>query len=135
MRRLLCVLVLLFGCAIREVKPTSLHPVSACAVSCPDGFSFRQQHMCRSGKRWFQDVRIINDHTTRGADGMPLTDVWITCSGQWKPDGSCTETTDFAKEDVLIGTCDSVIRGIVQSRSIEERGVHPGERDYAKPPN
>lgn len=79
------------------------------------------------GKRLFEDVRLIGEYITRGADGGLLTNDWIACVGQWRPNDGCTETEDLAKQDVEVGTCSTVIRGIIQSRSMQERGVYPGE--------
>lgn len=113
--------------------PTRTRPVSACYISCPSGYAFRKQHKCRGDRRWFLDVPLIGQHTTRGADGGILTDVWTGCTGAWKPNGECSEESDFAKEDVVLMRCDDYIRQYIKSGEIEY-GHDPGEQDRREKP-
>jgi hypothetical protein len=117
-----------FQCASRpRPSPTPRNPIAACVVSCPDGFSFRRQHLCRAGRRHFEEGRAIGENVTRGADGGILSAFWIFCIGQWKPDGTCTETADYPKEDVELQSCSSLIHSIDSSREPSERGRREGE--------
>lgn len=120
---------LLSSCASSSAPtPTPTHPLIGCEVSCPDGFSMRRQHLCRGGRRWFEDLpRIIGENVTRGADGAVTSALWIVCTGQWKPDGTCTQTEDVAKEDVELQSCSSLVQSIDASREPDQRGRHDGE--------
>lgn len=111
---------LLFQCASVAPKPSVKRPVNGCVVSCPFGFSFQRQHLCRGGTRQFTDVKVTERRTTRESDGTIKTDIYITNLG------------DFGVIDVILTVCEDVIRSIVLGRSIEQRGLHPGERDYTK---
>lgn len=116
------VAALFTGCASQALlKPTPQHPLNACYLSCPDGYSFRRQHMCKAGRRWFEDIQLIGENIVRGIDGAIVSAVWIT------------QTGDYDKQDVEIGRCQDVIRQIVDSRAIQERGQHPGEDQYGQP--
>lgn len=116
------VLVVLLRCASSQEwrkEPAPGNYLAGCHISCPGGFMFRPQHLCR-GPRWFEDV-LLKDHvTTRGADGGILSDVYVTNRG------------DFARQDVELGMCSTVITGIIARRGAEERGVHPGEDDHGR---
>lgn len=79
---------------VREIHPTKEHPVAACAVSCPYGFALRQQHKCRSDRRWFHDVLLTGEYTSRGVDGTISIDTWEAIDG------------DYDKRDIIIGTCE-----------------------------
>lgn len=105
---------MLIACASSApLQPSEKHSIAACVITCPDGFTtFRRQHMCRGGRRWFHDALIVA--------ATPLA--WIF------RDGSI-----YNKTDVEIGSCDSVIRGIIQSRDLNERGQHPGENPDGTP--
>lgn len=121
--------------------PTREHPLPMCRVSCPKRMGanrmlFQQQHLCSGGTRDFEDFIAIGESTVRGADGEILTAVWIgaekffdrgSTTPQWR------EIGDFPKSDVELGTCSSVIARIVQSRSTEQRGQHPGEDLFGNP--
>jgi hypothetical protein len=137
MRRILCAAfaALFVSCASAPIpRPTPTRPISMCHVSCPEsGFLFRAQHLCRGGKRWFEDFRAIGEFVTRSVDGTIDVARWIACIDGWKPDGSCARTADFEKADVIPRSCSEVIREIVQSRSVSERGAHPGEPDPLHP--
>ncbi len=125
-------LALALSCVTVSI-PTRDHPVPMCSLSCPDarsgdgGFMMRLQHIC-AGKRWYQDITVIGEHTVRGADGAILSTVWIAAepfyergetTRQWR------EIGDFPKIDVERGTCDSYIARICQSSG--NCAAHPGE--------
>lgn len=123
MPRVLAAIVaaLFFACAASAPVPTREKPALGCAISCKNGWLSRPQKLCR-GTRWFQDVVIVGEYVTRGADGSILQNLWVTKSG------------DFPKDEVEFGSCSSVISRIVQMREPESRGRHPGERFPWDPP-
>lgn len=122
MPRLLAAVVaaVFVSCASIPV-PTKDKPVIGCAISCKNGWLSKPQKICK-GNRRFQDVVIVGEYVTRGADGSILQNLWVTKSG------------DFPKDEVEFGSCSSVIARIVQAREPESRGRHPGERFPWDPP-
>lgn len=107
-------------CASSTPIPTKEHPLSACYISCPERTLIHQQHIC-VGKRWFQDILIIGQHTVRNEDGTMNMDLWITKAG------------DYPKQDVEFGTCTMVISGIVNLRDPSKRGQYEGEDPLGRP--
>jgi hypothetical protein len=95
-------------------------------VSCPGGYSIRIQHLCRGGARWFEDIRIIGEYVKRAIDGTIATAVWIARDSQGLEG-------NYDKQDVEIGSCSQVIDRIIAGRSVEQRGVHPGEDEQGRP--
>lgn len=111
----------LSNCASVEPHPTKERPLTACVISCPAGYARREQHICKSDRRWFHDIRVIGESSTRGADGMKLTDLWISQDG------------DYAKTDVVFGACSTVMRMAIAEREPGQRGQFPGEDDLGRP--
>jgi hypothetical protein len=127
-RVVIAVLALIcFGCVSTPLPtPTSQRPIAACSITCASGYSLRRQHLCRGGTRWFEDIRIIGEYVKRAIDGSIATAVWIARDSQGLEQ-------NYDKQDVEIGSCDSVIRRIVQGRDSSERGQHPGEDELGRP--
>lgn len=134
MQRAGVLLIIMLGCSTtrQEIHPTIESPISACHISAPGGWMFQPQHKAK-GKRLFEDIRLIGEYVVRGADGERLVNDWVVCVGQWRPDGYCSEHETIDKQDVEIGTCSTVIRNIIQSRAVEERGIVPGEDPIGNP--
>jgi hypothetical protein len=55
--------------------PTPERPIMACVISCPEGFTMRQQHLCRSARRWLLDVRLTGEDDR---PGDPSESRWFT---------------------------------------------------------
>ena len=129
MRRLVSAIAALVfsGCAAYIPHPTPQHPISGCSITCPTSqLMFSHQHICQGGRRWFTDIRITGRETIRGDDGTVIHDRWLTQLGD--------EKAAYDVEDVELTSCDSYIRSLVLGRSADQRGVHPGERDYGDKP-
>lgn len=108
--------------ATRErANPGATIRTPVCVISCPAGWMFRPQHVCRGGKRLFQDALAKDRQVRRGVDGTVLSDTWVTDNG------------DYAAMDVEKGSCSTVIARIISSRAIEDRGQHPGEDPQGNP--
>jgi len=58
--------------------PTPEHPSLMCLITCPNGVMFAQQHICKGGTRWFEDLVVTGEQTSRGVDGGILSDMWTT---------------------------------------------------------
>jgi hypothetical protein len=113
--------VLLTGCTGIVMQPTESSPAPVCRISCSSGrWLSRPQHIC-VGSTFFEDATATGRIVTRNVDGTVDTDVYTTRSG------------DFPTEDTVRGTCQSVIQMRVLSREPDQRGVHPGEVDPARP--
>lgn len=113
-------------CSCATATQTSAPQVKnrvGCVITCPGGYIMRRQHICRGDKRWFQEVVIRAEHITRGSDGGILSDTYETTQG------------DYAKEDVELGTCSSVIARFISMRGADERGQHVGEDPQGNPLN
>jgi hypothetical protein len=113
-------LIVLASCSTSIPHPTIKNPLAGCHITCPQGFSFRRQHLCRGDKRYFQDVRIKEEYTQRGADGELLKDLWVTDVG------------DVPKEDVVLGSCTGaeILLRKSDGRAI---GLYPGESPPQEP--
>lgn len=131
---ILCWVIALAGCASAPRKlPTHDDPLLACEISCGGGgyWTFRAQHLCGggNGRRLFSDVQIVGEHVERGPDGTVNVALWITRS--WGQNG--WQESDLDKRDVVMGTCDTVVRQIIAARAVELRGRHAGEDDLGRP--
>lgn len=123
---------LLVSCASASVvNPSVDQPVVMCHITCPNGSFFPRQHLCKNGRRWFEDRPVIGEYSTRGADGQKLTDVWIACMefgwNERDQKRTCARTEDWPKEEVERGACDSYIRSNCMTSG--NCAAHPGEPD------
>lgn len=129
MRTILATLAVAFlfsGCASAPPVPTSTAPLRACVISCGlnGHIIFVAQHKCSAGSpRWFTDTWLIGE----------IEDHWIGCDGPPPAGEQCHVRSEYAKADVERGTCEQVIRQIVEARDPKERGQYPRESASGQP--